>query len=289
MRNQNNVQTIVSAALLAPVFAGTIPDQISTVGQPFVIDVNSYFTTGGAPATFTLANEPSWMTVTADGLVGGTPDAEAISSGITVTANNTSGSDTSNGFEMDAQAAGGRNVLAFNGVDSYALFTLIPLTGAYNISFSVKLITGDLVTTLNLLSRSGSSNGKIGLIGGDFMNIRSTDGTGNANFSDPPQIAIDTWYELTASWDNSTLICTFGGTETLNDSGANWGLDDLASLAFDTDFAHIMIKDVSIEDVAAGKTYFWAINSGSIVSEESTGDPNTLTFFNVLPGDWSVE
>jgi hypothetical protein len=94
---------VTAAATNPPLFTGNIPDQTSTVGTPYSLNVSSQWT-GGAATSYTISNNPAWLSITNAGVLEGTPNVEAVTNGIIATAHNADGSAASNAFQMDAQA-----------------------------------------------------------------------------------------------------------------------------------------------------------------------------------------
>ena len=97
----NDVTINVFEVVDPPLFTGTIADIRAYPGEPMdPVDVSGNFATGGAPENYTLTGNPSWMSITDDGIISGTPDIEAVHN-VTVTAHNVSGSADSNEFTVN--------------------------------------------------------------------------------------------------------------------------------------------------------------------------------------------
>lgn len=81
---------------VAPVFAGVIPAQVIEVGVPTSLNISSYWI--NIPTSFTLASGtlPPGLSLSSAGVISGTPTTEQTASGVSVTATNSLGSDTSN-------------------------------------------------------------------------------------------------------------------------------------------------------------------------------------------------
>jgi len=135
--DSNPFDTVVAPE--APVFDGTIADIVGNVGTPITpVDVSGNYDTGGAVATYTLQNEPLWMSISAAGVITGTPDVEAVTINITVVGSNATGGAPSNPFQCDIQAAGLQAPL-FDG-------TIANITGDVGIAITPVDVSGNFDT-----------------------------------------------------------------------------------------------------------------------------------------------
>jgi len=90
--------------LPSPIFTGSISDITVTNGEAITpVDVSSNFSTGGPVSSYSLQNNPSWLSIDSAGLITGTADAEAVSNGVTVTGSNIDNSADSNPFSVTSE------------------------------------------------------------------------------------------------------------------------------------------------------------------------------------------
>ena len=281
--------SVIAAAPDAPVFDGVIPNLTSNVGAPMqTYNAAQHFTTGGVPDTYTLQNAPAWMDIDESGNITGTPDVEAVTAGITVTAINATGNSVSNGFSMDAQAAQvGRNVLRFT-KNSYGVFPTLVNSNVWRISATITLYSSQGNTYFLVDTPTGDSVRFVfGSGGGGFYQL----GGGGANTSFPDgTITLGVEADIVWESDGIDVTITVDDVEIIrNPLVGTIGISCVShvdTLATNIGFDGI-VKDLSI--VTEHVDYFWALDSGSVVSEDSTNDPATMVFFNVVAGDWSVE
>lgn len=104
---------VVNNSTNAPFFSGTIPDmsgQVDLAMTPY--DASVHYEAGGVPTGYSLLNAPTWMSISAVGLITGTPDAIATTTGIIVRATNANGSADSNEWDFYTSAAAGIRVVS---------------------------------------------------------------------------------------------------------------------------------------------------------------------------------
>lgn len=94
----------------APVAAGAIPDQNWTVGVAVSLDVSGDFT--GDDITFSSSTLPSGLSISAAGLITGTPDTAAVTS-VSIIGTNSGGS-ASSGFSATVEAGAGVDAPTIN-------------------------------------------------------------------------------------------------------------------------------------------------------------------------------
>ena len=118
-KNINNCRSL-------PLFAGTISDISGIEGIAITpIPLDPYFSTGGTITTYTLQNNPAWMSIINNEIVG-TPDSDTDTVGITATGSNSYGSDTSNAFDATIETGAD----CYPAINKYPSLTLYPCTGA---------------------------------------------------------------------------------------------------------------------------------------------------------------
>lgn len=117
--DSNTFTVEVVAEVFAPIFTGTIADITAYFDTPISIDVSGNFSTGGQPNSYSLTNNPSWMTISNGGVISGTATSEGTHTNMTVTAINQKGSAVSNEFTTTASSAITTKMLTFDGATSY--------------------------------------------------------------------------------------------------------------------------------------------------------------------------
>lgn len=175
--------------------------------------------------------------------------------------------------------------LTFNGVNSYA--TISPVLSSLRsatVSFSIN--PTDIGEILN---KDGNNQPRVSIIAGPIFRVRDSGGTNHD--SAIGGIAFGVMQDVVITYDSvgGTIVATVDTVEVINEaisSGAFDGMNFVMSRGGASGFVPGILKNLDILD-GNGEHYFWAIDSGSTVSEESTIDANTMTFVNVLAGDWS--
>ena len=96
----SNLFTVtILAGAVAPVFSGTVPNQVWQLGVPATLDIRPYFTGTSPSYTLTGGTLPDGMTLSLSGIISGTPTTEETQAGLIVTATNSAGSDVTNAFQ----------------------------------------------------------------------------------------------------------------------------------------------------------------------------------------------
>lgn len=179
----------------------------------------------------------------------------------------------------------GRLILNWNGVDAVATFDSwnVPIGGDFTIRFKFTMASID--TLANLFSDNAFNQRIV---------IRET---GGIQFYIGGNIIVAHDIVLQAGVEYNVEIIRINVNEialTVNDVIEDTGISDLGfsythmikvdSAAF---VYHGVLKDIEL--ISPTQNFFWALDSGSIVSEDSTVDTNNIVFQNVLAGDWVVE
>ena len=87
----------------SPIFSGNISDFNESNGVPMTpFDSSGFFDPGSEPITsYSLVGGPGWMSIdVSTGIISGTPDAIAVTAGVTVEATNIYGTTSSNAFSV---------------------------------------------------------------------------------------------------------------------------------------------------------------------------------------------
>lgn len=97
---------VTQAAELAPVFSGTIPNQVGTVNDSVSVATTSFFSNN--PTNFVISSSaiPQGLVINSSGVVQGTLTTVESLVGITITASNSTGLAISNEFTWDVSAQG---------------------------------------------------------------------------------------------------------------------------------------------------------------------------------------
>lgn len=89
-----------------PIFTGAIGNQKAIAGEPFTLDVSKHWSTGSAPTSYSIHNEPAGMTISDAGVITWPAPIEINASGISVTATNSGGFSVSDAFGITVIALG---------------------------------------------------------------------------------------------------------------------------------------------------------------------------------------
>ena len=132
-----------------PEFVLLMDDQFSTIDIAYDYNITSHFE--GAVSSYAIHDAPTWLTMDAGtGIMSGTPTAEAIVTGLTVSATNDYGTTISNTFQMHTFAA----VVGLPRFDMATAPRLVDLHCNVNIPFlydmSVHFLTGATVQAYQL-------------------------------------------------------------------------------------------------------------------------------------------
>ena len=190
-----------------------------------------------------------------------------------------------------SDADAGRLELTWNGVSSYGSIDPIGMIGLFTINFDFEVKSFTSANNM-LIGISTDANGYINVSNSGILTWASPGGSGSGS-APAGTILLDTPYHLEVVKDAVDLRVWLNGDLVIivDSSIANLANFDRVA-ARDSgprDFIHTIMKNLHIDYISAGEEYFWALDSGSIVSEESTLDSNTLVFNNVDIGDWSQE
>ena len=101
----NTFSWSVAAAVLAPVFTGTIANQAGTEGDLVNLDVSGLVSNSPTSYSLNVAGTSAGLSISNVGVITGTLPAAQTITGIVVTATNSGGSDDSNAFNWVVSAA----------------------------------------------------------------------------------------------------------------------------------------------------------------------------------------
>jgi uncharacterized protein YndB with AHSA1/START domain len=177
--------------------------------------------------------------------------------------------------------------LTFDGVDSYADFTQVSIGDGDTLSLTVKTAV-DAGGTVYLLGRNGQSTHVISLVGGDEIRVRA----GTLTYFDLPASIND--------GEDHTLLYTHGvgvpgtlvvdGGSPIAERSATNGtaslvLDQVARFGGNGTVSLISMADLEF-DISSTVTKY-NIDSGSTTTEAASVGTGTMTFNNVVSGDWA--
>ena len=286
----NTADLNVNAAVVTAPIMGTVTMTNATVGIAYDYDLNDALT--GDAATSYVETSSQFPTNglsfnTSTGHITGTPVADLTLSSLTFTASNSGGSSSeSTPSDLVVDAASATQVLTLDNVDKWVLYSEMYGPADYSVEFDFAIANATWNSYANILGRDNVASRYIRTYDGNTtISYRTSSGE---HIFTVPAMSVDTFYNVKITRTGTTVKLNFDGGSDITSGIAD--SDSLVLRTINNSNGSMENNGLQVKNLIfnlAGTIIKFNIDSGSTTTDDADIGTATMTYNNIVAGDWS--